>query len=175
MKKILWSLISLMPFFTNAQSPSEFPTDQNGRLYYYERIQIDSISKSQLYLNSKAVFLNAFKPSNFQIQQNDQNLSSIIGIGFNDIDFIFRGLNIKQQMWFTIKIHCSDGSYDLHIYDIFCRSYPNSNATSEPSFEKFPSYSNAMNKKIHDIIRTVKSTMSIRVLTQDIPFDSKKI
>ncbi len=175
MKKILLSLISLIPLITYAQNLLNFPTDQNGRFHYYERVQIDTITKNQLYSNSKTVFLNAFKPSNYQIQLGDQNAASIIGIGFNDFAFIFRGSDIKQQLCLTIKIQCWDGFYDLHIYDIYCRSYTNSNVTSEPYFENFSSYSNAINKKIQDILQTLKTTMRNGVLTQDIPFDSKKI
>jgi hypothetical protein len=165
----MFSLISFIPLIAFAQSVSELPIYQNGSVNYYEKIQVDTISKSRLYLNSKQVFLNTFKASNYRIQLDNQNMGSIVGIGFNDITFIYRGVDIKQQMWFTLKIQVRDGSYDLRIYDLHFRSYTNSEGTSEPSFEKFPNYSNAINKKIQDIIKTVKTTMISGDLTREIP------
>lgn len=175
MKKFLLLIFSLIPLVTIAQIPSEFPTDKDGRIYYYEKVQIDTISKNQLYVNSKLVFLNAFKPSNYLIQMDNQKEGVIIGTGFNDINFIFHDVNIKQQMWFTIKIQYQDGSYDFNIYDIYCRSYPKNNRIAEPSFEKFSPYSNAMNKNIQGIIHILKTTMIKGILREDNPHESKLI
>ena len=176
MKRFILLLFSLIPLVTFAQNLLELPKDKNGSIHYYEKVQIDTLSKNQLYLNSKLIFLNAFKSSNYIIQLDDPKEGFIIGTGFNDISFKFRGVDIKQQMRFTIKIQCRDGFYDFDIYDIHCISYPNNKrAGSEPSFENFYSFSDSMDNNIQDIIRIVKNTMTLGILRQNNPREFKFI
>jgi hypothetical protein len=161
------------------------PKDENGKILYTEVIQADSIKMNQLYLNSKQFFVDAFKSAKDVIQLDDKEAGIVIGKGFSDIYIKSLGLNVKTQMWYTIKIQSKDGRYKYDIYDIYFKNYPSQYASShespaEEQFQKsiyykkdgtpkeFPlKYKNAMEDNIKSTVELIKTIMSKSVIIND--------
>lgn len=50
--KVILTILFLTPFTLFGQLIDELPKDENGNLYFTEIIQVDSVSRNQLYLRA---------------------------------------------------------------------------------------------------------------------------
>lgn len=121
-------LLSFKIYSQDYSSADLFSRDINGKIYFNEVIQVDSITKDLLYYNAKVFFAEVFKSANDVIQMDDKENGVLIGKGFTNVyaKAVFRdGLIIyldftgTVQMWYTIKIQCKDNRYKYDIYDIY--------------------------------------------------------
>lgn len=184
MKSIFLLLFALMPLLSFAQLIDELPKDESGKLYYTEVIQIDSMKKQQLYLNSKQFFVDVFKSANDVIQLDDKESGIVIGKGFSEIYIKILGTPVAEQMWFTIKIQCKDDKFKYEIYNISFKNYPGKYGVreilAEQEFDKKTyfkkdgtprdaelKYKNEMEREIQKLSATIKSYMNKRMVTTD--------
>ncbi len=124
MKKLFIAFLSLLPLLTFGQIIDELPKSENGKLYYSEVTQVDSVTQTQLYLNSKLFFVDAFKSAQDVIQIDDKEKGIIVGKAFVDISSKMLGTSYPVKMWVTIKIQSKDGRYKYEIYDFYYENYP---------------------------------------------------
>lgn len=124
MKKLIILVLLFSPTFAFGQLIDELPKSIDGKLNFNEVIQVDSIMKNQLYLNSKQFFVDVFKSGKDVIQLDDEESGVVVGKGFNDVYAKMLGTSYEVKMWYTIKIQSKDGRYKYEIYDIYFENYP---------------------------------------------------
>jgi hypothetical protein len=125
MKTILLSLGLFLPMLSFAQIFDCLPKDEDGRIYFSEVIHVDSISKNQLYLNSKKFFVAVLKSNIDTILVDDKEAAIIIARCFFDIYGLsntgFAMINQVDritQMVYTLKIQSREGRYKYEIFNI---------------------------------------------------------
>ena len=112
MKKLItFCLLSLFVFTSNAQE----------LLTYTEVIQVDSVSKNELFYRAKNWFVNAFKSSKNVIQNENKENGEIIGKATMKYypDYFVGSDNTKGYINYTIKIFVKEGRYKYEFTDFY--------------------------------------------------------
>jgi len=166
--KVILTILFLTPFTLFGQLIDELPKDENGNLYFTEIIQVDSVSRNQLYLRANQFFVKAFKSSKDVIQLADKDDGLIEGKGFS----IIIEAGVELQMWYSLKIQSKDGRYKYEIHNLYflygTRSSPPSEVFDKSVYYKkngqpraaYENRKNEMLKIIDRLILEMKSTMA---------------
>ena len=173
MKTIIIYLLIFTPILSFGQLIDELPQDESGKLNYSEIVQVDNVSKDELYQRSKQFFIDELESDKDIIQLDDQESGTVVAKGFYDV---YVGLT-KYQMWFTVKIQSKEGRYKYDIYNIYFRTYPDDsgktitlddwyifdrqrfykkNGKPQKRLEK---YKNAMTEQLTSLIKLIKVSM----------------
>lgn len=125
MKKIFFVLA--LTIATNGWAQIERFTDtmtilpmKDNKVFYENVYQIDSISRNELYLRAKNVYLRLFPATKDVIQNEDKENGIIAGKG--NTSFIEPGrfgLNFEQKIRFTLSITVKDYKYRIQLFDIY--------------------------------------------------------
>ena len=128
MKKI-FSVLALI-IATNGWAQNERFADtmttlsmKDNKVFYEYVYQIDSISKNELYVRAKNVYLRLFPATKDVIQNEDKENGIIAGKG--NTSFIEPGrfgLNLEQKIRFTLSITVKDYKYRVQLFDIYYTS-----------------------------------------------------
>lgn len=175
MKKLFIIALLFIPISGYCQLLDGLPTDENGKLYFSEVVQLDSVPKDVIYLQSNQFFMDIFKSSKDVIQFDDKEAGILVGKGFSTAYFTAWGSNkIPIQLWYTIKIQSKEGRYKYEIYNLEYKSSGDSNGlTPEVIFNKntyykkngepnqiFAQYKIITIVEIQNIIKSIKTTMA---------------
>ncbi len=109
MKKILLVLVSVMAINLYAQEPLSFS----------EVVQVEGISKGELYNRAKIWFAEVYKDAKEVIQVDDKESGKIIGKGTEPFtqSFMTSSAITKGGISYIIKVFLKDGRYKYEITD----------------------------------------------------------
>jgi hypothetical protein len=119
MKPTILSYFLLLPLLSIGQLAEDLPTNEAGKLFYSEVIQVDGVLKDDLFMRSQLFFSELFGNSEAAIKLKDSSSGIIIGEGAFEISFIYMGLLYKKFMFFSVKNECRDNRYKYEIFDIY--------------------------------------------------------
>ncbi|MDN4164875.1 DUF4468 domain-containing protein [Cytophagales bacterium LB-30] len=115
-------IIFLILFYTNTINAQEKLLDilplEDGRVTYSGVVQVNDVSRSQLYNNAKRWFIDTYTSGKDVIQLDDKESGEIIGKGyFEEVWMVtaYSGQNVN--VWQTIKVQMKDGRYRYEITD----------------------------------------------------------
>ncbi|MCA4897769.1 MAG: DUF4468 domain-containing protein [Bacteroidota bacterium] len=161
-------VIFFTPFILLGQLIDELPKDENGNLLFSEVVQVDSVSKNELYSRSKDFFVSVFKSAKDVVQLDDKEAGIVTGKGFSKI----QEAGVELQMWYSIKIQSKNGRYKYEIFDLYFQYEAKTSPPSEV-FDKSVYYKkngeprtayetrkNEMLKKIKSLTESIKTTMN---------------
>lgn len=97
---------------------------KDGKVTYVDVVQVDSISKDELYKRTKRWFIDTYKSAKDVIQLDDKENGEVIGKGFFETYWqitFYSGQNIN--VWQTIKVQVKDGRYRYEITDFNVKYY----------------------------------------------------
>lgn len=98
-------------------------------------VQIDTISKDEIYSKGKQFFVEYFKSANNVIQLDDKESCKLIGKAMTEINIYPVGpLNqsVPIKMFYTIKIDGKPGKYKYEIIDIYYKGYVSKELPNPP-------------------------------------------
>lgn len=122
MKKILLLSLLLCGFLGYSQDKKERPIlpidSATGKIFYKGVVNVDSVSKQELYLRAREWFVNSFKQSNSVIQMDDKESGTIIGKGNTSIylNTMFGSMDVGF-IRFTVSVYVKDGKYKYSFTD----------------------------------------------------------
>ena len=93
---------------------------KDSKVFYEYVYQVDSVSKNELYIRAKNVYLRLFQGTKDVIQNEDKENGIIAGKGNTFFNFPGRfGLNFGQTIRFTLSITVKDYKYRVQLFDIY--------------------------------------------------------
>jgi hypothetical protein len=123
MKKVmLLTIVSLMVFSIDnyGQDAPKFPIDeQSGKIVYTEVVNIDSTSRSELYLRAKTWFVHNFNSANNVIQLDDKESGKLIGNALFDVRLSLMSKQNAGFVRFLVEIQVKDGRYKYTFTDFW--------------------------------------------------------
>ena len=140
MKSILFCFLILCFYGISAQDKLlDILPLQNGLVNYSEVVQVDSISKDELYIRAKRWFVNTYKSANHVIQLDDKESGDIMGKGFFKTSwqvtfYAFSDIEVHH----TVSIQVKEGRYRYEIasfriqYDVAASQYASSHRVDSP-------------------------------------------
>lgn len=126
MKKLLL-IVPLLVYTSSVlgqNRPWVLPRDENGKVYFSEVIQADSMNANQLYNNAKLWFSDVFKSAKDVIQVDDREAGRVVGKAWQDIYVKVLGMPNATKLWFSLSIQVKDGRYKIEMYDMMYQQYP---------------------------------------------------
>lgn len=102
----------------------EFHRNDNNEIEYSEVVQVEGMTKTELYNAARLWYADYFQDSKEVLELDDREGGVLIGTGWGDLYYRSNiGLS-KQKLWKTIKIQVKDGRYKYTIQNIEFESYP---------------------------------------------------
>ena len=120
MKKTILLLLLFVPFFTAQQGFSQdLPiNEKTGKVSFENIVEVDGMSKIDLYLLAEEWFSKTFNSENSVIQMQDKEEGMIIGEGNITAYGHFR--NVESGVWkFTVSFTAKEGRFRYVISDIY--------------------------------------------------------
>src|SRR5450830_1164209 len=105
---------------------------KDGKVTYTDIIQLQGVSKNEIYNRAKHWFIDTFNSGKDVIQLDDKETGEVIGKGcFKAVWMINFYSSQSVNVWKTIKIQIKDGRYRYEITDFRMRNYyfPSQNAS----------------------------------------------
>ena len=149
---------------------------KNGKAFYSGIVQIDNVSKNELYNRAKRWFVNTYTSAQDNIQLDDKENGEIVGKGcFQtnwDIAIISsQNINVCQ----TIRILIKDNRYKYEITNFSVNYFANAGQTSGPAFfdmplENWMSFSKKNSQKlfkkidvhVNDVIKSLSEYLKMK-------------
>ena len=128
MKNLLISIFLLTAFPAFTQNDSlvylNLEYDQNNRIVFSEVIQVDGVSKKELFNRARKWFADYYNSSETVIDLEDKESGILIAkpLGYANIPYILGFTAVK--MFYTINIYVKDGRYKYEITDIINETDP---------------------------------------------------
>jgi hypothetical protein len=122
MKRILLLSLLIFGYFGYSQDKKERPIlpidSATGKIFYKGVVNVDSVSKQELYLRAREWFVNSFKQSNSVIQMDDKESGTIIGKGNTSISVNSMFGSVEYGfIRFTVSVYIKDGKYKYSFTD----------------------------------------------------------
>jgi len=149
---------------------------KNGKIYYSGIVNIDSVSKDELYYRAKRWFVDTYSSAQDNIQIDDKENGEIVGKGcfrtYWDVTLLSgMEVNICQ----TVRILIKDGKYKYEFKDFFIRYYVAPDQSTNGSdvdmqLENWKSYSKKNSQRIfkkidasvNDLIRSLSAALKTK-------------
>ena len=131
---------------------------QDGKVTYSGVIQMQGVSKDEMYKRVKIWFLDNYNSSKDVIQFDDRENGEVIGKGcFKALWMVRFYTALPVNVWKTIKIQIKDGRFRYEITDFKMRNYylpsPNASLTDVGiPLEEWNKGHDTNNKKFYPII-----------------------
>ena len=123
LKALLFLLCIVSPFLTSAQT-DELKVDENGRVYFEEVVDAETVTKNELYSRAKEWFFNTYKSAEDVLELEDKEAGKLIGKAFNTIPIKTAFGISNTRMWYTIKLYFKEGRYKMVLSEIYYQSEP---------------------------------------------------
>jgi len=120
---ILFNLIILNFNFAQGKLLDILPL-KNGKVTYSAVVEVDSVSKDELYNRVKRWFVNTYNSGKDVIQLDDKENGEAIGKGFFEETWMvtfYAAQNVK--VWQTVKIQLKENKYRYEITDFRMKYY----------------------------------------------------
>ncbi|MNE10169.1 hypothetical protein D3C80_1028700 [compost metagenome] len=118
MKKYLLTILLLLPIVAVCQENALKVPIKDGRIVYSAVIQLDSISKNELYSTAGMWFADSFKNSKHVIRFEDKEAGKIMGKGSSTFYYEYLLSTVFTDIEYSIVITVKDSKYKYEIYDI---------------------------------------------------------
>jgi hypothetical protein len=139
------------------------------KLTYTEVIQVDSISKKELYNRAKLWFANAYNSANDVLQLENKENGQIIGkaiMKYNPTVFVGSAAT-KGSIKYTIKIFVKEGRYKYEIIDFIHDPYGSQYGKSSMGLltnsEECPNPKKGAKKWSHKVWRDIKNQINFNI------------
>ena len=97
---------------------------KNGKVTYADEIQLQGVSKDELYKRAKHWFVNTYNSSKDVIQLDDKENGEVIGKGcFKEKWMVSFYFSQNVNVWKTIKIQIKDDQFRYEISDFRMKNY----------------------------------------------------
>jgi len=149
---------------------------KNGKVYYSDIVNIDSVSKDELYYRAKRWFVDTYSSAQDNIQIDDKENGEIVGKGcfrtYWDVTLLSgMEVNICQ----TVRIQIKDGKFKYEFKDFSIRYYvaPDLNTMAsdvDMQLENWKSYSKKNSQRIfkkidanvNDLIKSLSTALKTK-------------
>lgn len=179
------SLFLTLAFISNFLLSQEKLLDvlpvQGGKVTYIEVIQVDSVTKDQLFERAKRWFVDTYKSSQDVIQLEDKENGEIIGKGVLSSSWQSTAISLQPvDIWHTVTIQAKDNRYryiitDLQIsYTVDATQYTQRTEVDLP-FEEWnvrrkanaKKYYLVLDEQMQSIIKSINEAMTKDVVSDD--------
>lgn len=110
----------------------ELPVNEQGLIDYTDVIQVEDVTKDELYSRAREWFVTCYNSAEDVLQMDDKESGKLIGKAFKDIIIQSMGIPVKIKMYYTISIYLKDGRYKYSISDIEYQGYADANIPNPP-------------------------------------------
>ncbi len=125
MKSLFISLLLIV--IISLQLSAQLPTNEKGQIEFSEVVQVEGISKDDLFNNAVRWFAEAFKDAKEVIQLKDKESGEVFGKGNFDFSNVALAFSCYSgEITFTIQVLVKDGRYKVIMSDFIHKAVSNS-------------------------------------------------
>lgn len=95
------------------------PLNDKGRVEFQEIIEVENVSKDELFTRANAWFVSAYNSANDVIQMSDKEQGIIIGKGIAPYEVMFLAKNYPYKLRHTIKVETKENKARLTMTDFY--------------------------------------------------------
>lgn len=172
MKKVFIGLLLMISISMQAQTKDSLsmPTFDSKTVGIQEVVQVDSMTKKELYQKAKLFFIDNFKSAKDIIQMDDAENGIIIGKGISKFSFWNVMAQAELPMRMTIKIEVKDNRFRYTIYDVTILG--NGAEWGAEIYWKTPKMQKTLRKSLGEDLHRIESLL-IQSIKNPIQSDSK--